>query len=108
MEFWPKLPKKVKGALCDFTVNLREPQDMRVSPDDYGDFSSHHRKPEINVNKVSPEHWQWQTFFHELTHLIEEEAGIEMKDNKGNSEIDRFAFAMLAVWRRNGWALPGE
>ena len=107
-ELWPKLPRKVKGALCDFTVNQLEPMDMRVSVDDFGDYSSMHRKPDININKTLPEHHRWLTFWHELIHLLEEEAGIELKDEKNNSEVDRFALAMLSLWRRNDWALPGE
>lgn len=101
---WPKLPKKVIGALCDFDVIMREPMDMPTGNDDYGDFSSHCRKPQININKSSVEHWQWQTFLHELTHMIEEESGVKLKEE----QTDRWALAWLVLWRRNGWMLPGE
>lgn len=98
----PPIPRSVLGALCKVPVKIRH------LPDAAGMFLSGNRKPQIRINKVLPHDYRWQTFFHELIHLMELDGGFELKDEDHDSHVDRLATQMFATWLRNGWTLPGQ
>jgi len=102
---WPRLPRKVKSTFVDVPVTLEE----RFDDDSIlGLFSSAPRPVTIKILDRLPEHTRWEVFFHELLHLVESESGVELRDDPADNDVDRFSRALLALWVRNGWSLPGE
>jgi len=97
------LPKKVKGAICDYKVTLGT-QDQSNA----GECVLTEHGGEIRVTSNLPPPYQWQTFLHELIHKWELEGGFTLKDNPGDSDVDRLATAICADFVRNGWRFPGE
>lgn len=101
----PELPTRVKGDIADYRI-VRDTQDQTNA-------GEHIISPklgcEIRITSVLPLTHQWQTFFHEILHKWEQEAGVKsIKDEPEDSDVDRLARAMLADFLRNGWKLPGE
>jgi len=93
------LPKVVKGAIVDYEVQLINPVDDQNSAGEHDSLST---PATIKVKSSLPPHWQWQTFFHELVHMVEEEQHVDLSED----EVERIALGLYACWRRNGWELP--
>jgi hypothetical protein len=99
----PKLPRKIKGSVIDYTVSIGT-ADVTMA----GECVLTVDGAELRVSNAYPIEYQWQTLFHELVHKWEREGGIKLKDEDDNSEVDRLATAIFADFIRNGWPLPGE
>jgi len=100
----PEIPKHVRGVLFDYKVVQVERFD---DPDMYGDIDCD--KGIIRVLKNLEPAIKWQAFLHEFLHACEQEVGLkDLKDKKGDSDVDRLALAMFSLWRRNNWVLPGD
>ena len=89
------LPERIAGALCDYQVLVVERVD---DADSCGEHDSLSPTPTIKIRANLPEHWQQQTLWHELLHMIEEEQTLDFIED----EIERLAVGLCALWRRNG------
>jgi len=98
----PPLPKKVKGAIIDYVVTLGT-----VDPSLAGECALNTKGAALRISDAYPPEYQWQTFIHEWLHKIEREAGVSLKDDEGDSDVDRLATAIVADFLRNKWTLPG-
>ena len=98
----PPLLKRVKGAVCDYKVVLGGTDETNA-----GECVLTPTHGEIRISPVYPLEYQWQTFFHEWIHKLEEEGGFKLKDDPGDSDVNRLATAIFADYRRNRWTLPG-
>ena len=99
-EPFPPLPKSLKGALHDYKVE----RPVRIDPQDSaGEHCSTVLPQTIKVNADLTPNWAWQTFYHELLHVVEEEQHLELTEDV----VERLALGLFALWRRNGWVLPG-
>ena len=104
MESWPDLPKRVKGVLFKYKVIEVDSFD---DADQYGITDVD--KGTIKILQSLEPSLKWQTFFHELIHVCEQEVGMrELKDDKGDSDADRLGLALISIWQRNKWILPGD
>ena len=101
---WPDLPKKVNGVL--FSYKLTEVENFD-DPDCYGVTDTD--KGTIRILKSLEPEMKWQTFWHELIHVCEQEVGMKpLKDDKEDSDADRLGLALISLWQRNKWVLPGD
>lgn len=94
------LPASVRGALCDYVVQLVERVD---AADSAGEHDSTTTNPVIKIRANLPEHWRWQTLWHELLHMIEEEQNMDLTED----QVERLALGLCACWGRNQWRQPG-
>ncbi len=99
----PPLPRRIKGAVCDYKVTLGT-QDETNS----GEHVVTEAGAEIRVASTLEPNNKLQVFFHELLHKWEREGGFKLKDEDEDSDVDRLATAIYADFRRNNWKLPGE
>ena len=100
----PPIPSKIKGPLSAVPVVLTRLDDGitgRFRGNDDG-------MPEILIEERLGLPYRWQTFFHELLHLLEMDGEFELKDKPNDSDANRLATGLLAMWLRNNWKLPGE
>lgn len=95
------LPARIVGALHDYDVALVERVD---DADSEGEHDSLRVPPRIAIKASLPESWQWQTLWHELMHVIEEEQHLDLSED----QCERLALGFAALWRRNAWENPGE
>jgi len=98
----PPLPKNVKGALQTYRVVTGT-----IDGTNAGEHEISRIGCELRVTALLPLAHQWHAFLHELVHKWEMEGGFLMKDEPGDSDVDRLAMAMCADFIRNGWTLPG-
>jgi hypothetical protein len=96
---WPELPKKVKipfwGGVT-YRVIIGD-----ISDEHYGDCD--HQKLIIRIDEDTAPHIRWETLFHEFLHIIELAYAIKLKDEEGDSVVDRVATGMLELLVANGW-----
>lgn len=94
------MPARVKGALHDYVVE----QVARIDQQDSaGEHCSTTFPQTIKLNASLTPNWAWQTLFHELLHVVEEEQHLDFTED----QIERLALGLFALWRRNDWVLPG-
>ena len=94
------LPSSIIGARCHYHVELCERVDAE---DSAGEHDSMHEPPSIRIKASLPEHWRWQTLWHELLHMVEEEQTLDLNEN----QVERLATGLCALWWRNKWEQPG-
>lgn len=94
------LPAHIIGALHDYVVELVARVD---DADSDGEHDSLSVPPRIRIKASLPPAWQWQTLWHELLHMIEEEQHLDLTED----QCERLALGFAALWRRNGWTNPG-
>ena len=99
----PPLPSKVKGLFLDYTVTFGT-----ADLNNAGECVLTKKGAEIRIHEGLAPELEWVTWFHEWFHKIEHEAGVRLKDDDDNNEVDRVAAAIFADFLRNGWKLPGE
>lgn len=94
------LPERVEGAIVTYEVQVVEHVDQQGSAGEHDSLSS---PATLKVRAGLPADWRWQTFFHELLHMVEEEQHVDLSED----QVERIALGLYACWRRNGWELPG-
>lgn len=94
------LPLNIRGLLTDYQVELVSKVDEEESA---GEHCSTQVPATIRIDDALPEWWQWQTLFHEMLHMWEEEQHLDLTED----QIERLALAMYGCWHRNCWVLPG-
>lgn len=94
------LPSHVRGALVDYDVLVVDRVDDQ---DSAGEHDSLRVPATIRIKAALPPHWRWQTLWHELLHMVEEEQTLDLTED----EVERLAVGLCALWRRNAWPQPG-
>ena len=95
------LPSRVVGALVDYDVLVVDRVD---DLDSAGEHNSLSVPATIRIKASLPEHWRWQTLWHELLHMLEEEQLVDLSED----EVERLAVGLCALWRRNEWVQPAN
>ena len=95
------LPDVVYGAIRDYAVQIVERVDAEDSAGEHDSLSQHGT---IKIKAILPDDWRWQTFFHELLHMVEEEQHLDLTEDV----VERISLGLYACWRRNNWALPAK
>ena len=94
------LPLRIRGAVADYVVEIVDRVDDQDSAGEHDSLAS---PATIKVKAALPPHWRWQTFWHELIHMLEEESLVDLTED----EVERLAIGLYACWKRNGWVPPG-
>ena len=99
----PPLPKKVRFGVvnCKVTVERVDEKAAEFSDDEEG-------YPVIRISEKLCPNVQWQSFFHELIHLIEFKYNMNLKDTPHDSDVDRLAQGLMECFLLNKWPLPGD
>jgi len=95
----PKLPEVVRGAITDYRIVHRKHKTRAGRIKIYGKGGAI-----IEINPDMSYDLQIATLVHELLHACDEETGGGLKER----EVDRISVAWVALYRRNGWKLPGQ
>lgn len=94
------LPTTVVGSIVTYDVQVLDRIDQEDSAGEHDSLST---PATIKVKASLPADWRWQTFFHELLHMVEEEQFIDLTED----QVERIALGLYACWKRNNWSLPG-
>lgn len=98
---WPPLPKVIKTPLIGFNYKVIITDDF-----DEDDVDGHIDldKGIIKINKALRLPLQWESLIHEMGHVVEQITGMKpLKDNKGDSDMERFAMGWTMILVANGW-----
>lgn len=96
----PPLPKKVFGLIGPIKVRLVSGLKSKSGDELFGLANLGHRTISIDTDQCFVQ--QWQTLFHERTHFVLMEAGVQLTHDQAEAVCDATATARVAEMLATG------